>query len=429
MFQHLCYRFRKSLARVLSAVILLALLAPAIGQAAFAASPVELGFVAASQKVSESSLKNVKVRRTGGADLVFGASKTEVTIRDNGRGGILSFDTPTYFALEESGPIHMKVLRTNGFEGIVTVHYSLIPVTATPGEDYIDQSGTLTFNSYQKTFDIDIIDDNVPEGPETFILKLSDPTGGAKLGTLSERLITIYDKDNVSMSKPPGSLQLQPSRTINEADGTISLEVSRVYGNSGTVTVDYATSNGTAAAGSDFEFVSGTLTFASGESSKTITVPILNENNEEGDERFTVTLSNPTGGAKLTDGASATVITIKSNDHYGKLYFDTPTYYTLEESGSIHMKVLRQGGFDGPVTVHYSIIPITATPGEDYTDVSGTLTFSDGDSSRTFDIEISDDDIPEGAESFILKLSVPEEGAKLGTPSQRVITIYDKDAL
>ncbi|GGD95122.1 Calx-beta domain-containing protein [Paenibacillus nasutitermitis] len=364
---------------------------------------------------------------TGGAGLVAGAEKTEVTIKDNDLGGTISFETPTYLALEESGPIRMKVIRSNGFEGTPTVHYSLIPVTAVPGEDYIDKSGTLIFNSSQKAFDIVILDDDVPEGPETFILKLSDPTGGAKLGKYSERLITIYDKDNIS--NPPGSLQVEPIQSINETDGTISLKVSRVNGSSGAVTVDYTTSDGTAAAGEDYTSVSGTLTFASGEWTKTITVPILNDNDEEGDEQFTVTLSNPTGGAKLTAGASSTVVTIKSNDHYGKLYFDTPTYFAIEETGPIHMKVLRQGGFDGPVKVHYSIIPLSATPGEDYTDISGTLTFAQGEMSRTFDIDILDDALPEDPESFILKLSDPEGGVKLGTPSERKITIYDKDKL
>jgi parallel beta-helix repeat protein len=83
----------------------------------------------------------------------------------------------------------------------------------------------------------------------------------------------------------------------SESAGSVTLTVLRDGGTAGNVIIDYATSNGTAAAGSDFVTTTGTLSFADGETSKTLTIPLINDNLAEGPETFSVSLSNPTGGA------------------------------------------------------------------------------------------------------------------------------------
>ena len=86
-------------------------------------------------------------------------------------------------------------------------------------------------------------------------------------------------------------------------DTAIAFAVTLSRPASGTVTVDYATSDGTAAAGEDYTATSGTLTFANGESSKTISVPLLDDAVDEGEETFTLTLSNPIR-ARIVDGTA-----------------------------------------------------------------------------------------------------------------------------
>jgi len=98
---------------------------------------------------------------------------------------------------------------------------------------------------------------------------------------------------------------------------TAVLTVNRTGGATGTVTVDYSTTDGTASAGADYTTTSGTLTFLDGETSKTISIPILDDGTlEGGSETFYVTLSNPTGEATL-GAITTTVVTIKDDDIIG----------------------------------------------------------------------------------------------------------------
>ncbi len=108
-----------------------------------------------------------------------------------------------------------------------------------------------------------------------------------------------------------GKLQFSSSTaTVNENGGTVTIKVTRTGGSEGTVGVQYATSDGTARAGSDYIAVSGMLTFNDGETSKTFTIPIRNDSLAEGNETVHLTLRNPIGGAALA-GLTSELLTIR----------------------------------------------------------------------------------------------------------------------
>ena len=111
---------------------------------------------------------------------------------------------------------------------------------------------------------------------------------------------------------PPG-ISVADARVEEAADATVDFAVSLSRAASETVTVQYATSDGTATAGSDYTQTSGTLTFTAGESSKTISVPVLDDAHDEGEETFTLTLSNASGGGAWLKDATATG-TIENDD-------------------------------------------------------------------------------------------------------------------
>src|SRR5262249_7043847 len=159
--------------------------------------------------------------------------------------------------------------------------------TAKAGSDYSTTFGALTFAAGEtsKTFTVAILDDTLIEGNETFKLTLSSPTGGAHLGS-SAATVTITDFEE-------GLLRLDRStNTVAENGGTATFTVQRLNSSDGTVTVQFATSNGTATAGSDYVATTGMLTFAPGETSKSFAVTSLDDTLVEGDETLQVSLSN-----------------------------------------------------------------------------------------------------------------------------------------
>ena len=145
-----------------------------------------------------------------------------------------------------------------------------------------------------------IVNDNVDEPSETVNLALSNPTGGATLGTPITAVLTIGDED------VPGAIGFSAGTyTVLESAGLALITVTRT-GAAGAVTVDFTTADGSAIAPVDYTAVSRTLSFGGGETTKTIAIPILEDGIREGNETILLVLSNPTGGATL--GATSQAI-------------------------------------------------------------------------------------------------------------------------
>ncbi|HWS85406.1 MAG TPA: DUF4394 domain-containing protein [Pyrinomonadaceae bacterium] len=113
----------------------------------------------------------------------------------------------------------------------------------------------------------------------------------------------------------------------------------------------------------------------------------------------------------------------------GVLQLDASSYTVDEDDGSLIVTVNRTGGSSGTVMVNYSTAPaFGATPGQDYTPVTGTLTFGPGETTQTFAVPILEDALVESTEQFNVILSGPVGGAALGTPSTAGVTIVDNDS-
>jgi len=140
------------------------------------------------------------------------------------------------------------------------------------------------------------------------------------LALISLGVGAVWLKVHAQPEPQPYSVQFgSSSYTVGEADGTVTITVTLSQSSSETVTVDYATSDGTATGsanggedGGDYGTVSGTLTFLSGQTSKTIVINIYSDFCCEGNETFTVTLSNPSGGS--LGSPSSTTVTILDDD-------------------------------------------------------------------------------------------------------------------
>lgn len=146
-----------------------------------------------------------------------------------------------------------------------------------------------------------------------------------------------------------GQLNLDPtSLSIDESAGNAIITVNRTGGSDGKVMVNYATAPGTAIAGSDFTATMGTLTFADGQTSATITVPIINDSTEEGDESFTVVLSQPEPASiqdYLTNFESKSLLGTSKTATITILANDTPGPNQPPSIGSIANQTMPEEGF------------------------------------------------------------------------------------
>jgi len=193
-----------------------------------------------------------------------------------------------------------------------------------------------------------------------------------------------------------------------------------------TYSVSSAVTGGTAeGSGVDYTLDPNTFTFNPGETSKTISVDIIQDGFIEEDETIIVDLFEPTGPDVML-GISQHTYTI--SDLAPKVSFDSATSIGLESSTPANIKVKLSHASDQIVTVNYAVAGGTATGGGvDYTLLGdGTLTFGPCDVTEYISISIVDDAITETQETIQLALSDPCN-ATLGTPAQHTYSILDNE--
>jgi len=201
---------------------------------------------------------------------------------------------------------HVMVL-TRSLSAVVaaSIDYAVTGGTATAGADFTLGDGTRTWpvgNTANKAVIYDVLPDTLAEGDETIVVDLSNPSAGTALGNPSRVTITIKDDDVA------GTLMFhQSAYEVGEGDGVASIEVDRLGGAASQVSVHFATSNGTATAGSDYDARATTFIFAADETAQFISVPIRQDALREGKETVSLTLSSPGGGGSLSAQSTATL--------------------------------------------------------------------------------------------------------------------------
>src|SRR5262249_30649961 len=153
-------------------------------------------------------------------------------------------------------------------------------------------------------------------------------------------------------------------------------------------------------AGLDYQAASGTVTFAAGQRSRTITVNVLGDAIHEADETFLVNLSNPAGATLAVNQATGTILDDDPASSPPVLQFDGPTASVAEGAGQAVLTVTRNGDTSGTVTVGYATSDGTAHAGADYRATSGSLTFGPGQMTQTITIDLIDDALVEGDETL-----------------------------
>jgi hypothetical protein len=313
--------------------------------------------------------------------------------------------------------VTFTVTRSGATDGISTVHYATADGSATLADgDYVEASGSVTFASgdTSKPIIITINGDTMYEPDETFVVNLSNATFATITDDQGTGTIT-NDDDPPTLSIDDVTVTEGNTGTTN-ADFTVTLSAASGQ----VVTVQYATANDTATAGSDYTTTSGTLTFNPGGSlTQTVTVPVIGDMLDENDETFMLNLSNPTN-ATLADGQG--IGTITDNDDPPTLSISDVTL-TEGDTGTVNadFTVTLNAASGLPITVQYTTADGTASAPNDYTTKTGMLIFSAGDTEEPISVVVQGDTIFEPNETFVVNLSTPTNATLADDQGQATI--------
>lgn len=232
---------------------------------------------------------------------------------ENAATGSLHFSISSFFVIEDVGLATITVQRSGGRVGNLSVNFATGDGTAVAGQDYTSTSGTLNFANGEtsKTFQVPITEDATTEPDETFTLSLTAPTLEG-LGAPSHMLVTIQDRTTVPF------VFMSNTSVVEGGPGTttqalFNLTLSAATGR--TISVNYATSNGTAFGsascgdqGADYESLSGSFTFQPGQFTTVIPVKVCGDTSAEANEVFAVNLSNASNATLPLPVAIGTIV-------------------------------------------------------------------------------------------------------------------------
>jgi VCBS repeat-containing protein len=335
---------------------------------------------------------------------------TNAPIIDNQAIGTITDDDTAYMNIADatvtegdSGTVNanFSVTLTTASASTVTVNYATaspaVGNAATASVDYQTTSGTLTFapGVTQLTVPVPVNGETLDEVNEIFHVNL---TGVANATLLDNQgLGTIADDDTSAIRINDVAIAEGNTGTSN-ALFTVTLSTA----NSRTVTVAYATADGTAVAGPDYDAASGTVSFAPGETSKTVTVVVRGDTLDESNEDFLVNLANPTN-AVIAD--SQGIGTIQDDDTASLAVSDVVV--TEGNAGTVNavFTVSLTSPSAVPITVDYATADGTAKADSDYQATGGPLTFAPGETSKQVTVQVNGDTLDETTETFFVNLS------------------------
>jgi probable HAF family extracellular repeat protein len=341
------------------------------------------------------------------------ANASSIAYIKSGRGSVVIADDepdvflePAYYDSVTEGnggttPVAYSIRLSAPYDEAVTVSYSTADGSAVAGSDYVATSGSVTFapgETTPKTFTVQVIGDSVYEYDEDLQVLLISNSSNASLALDYSDLIILNDDPVVPQVWISGVTDYEG----NVGTRTFSFIVSLSEASSQPVTVNYATASGTAAVGSDYQSVSGTVTFAPGETYKTISVLVNGDRLPEANETFFVNLTSPTN-AIIAGGQG--LGTIVDDEPLISISDVTKKEGKRRQTTLFTFTVTLSAAYDQAVTMSFRTVDGTATTSDsDYIAKTGTLTFNPGETTKTITIEVKGDSKKEADETFYLDL-------------------------
>jgi len=351
--------------------------------------------------------------------------------------GSVQFTSSSYQVHETGSNAVITVVRLHGTAGpnadgtgdILVPYSTIFTGSAVDPLNYSSVSNVLDFPMGESvaTFVVPVRDDGVVTSNLTLNLSLYPPTSPAQLGNIQTATLKIINDDSaVSFGS---ALYSAPKNVVN---GVALINVVRQGGTNGTTTVYFATTtNGTAVAGLDFTPVSQIVTFNPGDTNEIVDVPIINNGIAEGNRTIGLQLSQATG-SMLANPTNATLTILDNVNAPGVVSFAATNYSVVEGGGvgytNVYITVQRTLGTSGTISVDYATQDGPqfggAMAGTKYLATNGVLKFTDGETSKTFAVQVINTPTAEGPEIFYINLISPS-GTSVISPSNTVVTILN----
>ena len=353
----------------------------------------------------------------------------------------LSFDNINISVDEDGSQAALSVELSQASTVTVTVDYATSDNTAEAGDDYTDTSGTLTFAPGEtvKAIIVPILDDAIYEPLERFNVTLSNPTG-ATLPTFPGAQVNIA----VDESPPTASIA---NVTVGEGAGTMTLTLNLSHESSRSTPYRTQTSyiGGTATQGADYvNFLSGgeaRITVPAGDTQASLDITITDDTAAESSETITIRWDNDPTGGNNGDATPATINftgTITDNDSGAQLTIQDAS--ADESSGSIAFRIDLSETITQDVTFDYttSIGASDTAEADDFDPESATThTLPAGFSTGLMAIDLNDDNLYEGDETFTVTISnatnasiadATATGTIIDDETQPTLEIFDASA-
>jgi hypothetical protein len=405
----------------------------------------------------------------------FGDAAFQVKAEGEATGGAISFSSRTPAVCSVAGDIvsllsagtctiRASQSASNNHNAAADVEQSFsvekalttTTLTSSPNPSALGQAvnftAKVTSEAGTPTGTVQFIIDGVNQGRPRALNQQGIASGSTSDLTAGNHVVVAEYNGDANFALSSGALAAD--QTVNVAGSVTINDISLTEGDAGTksfdftvtlsepsnleVKVDFTTADATATAGSDYTAQTGTLTFAPGELTKTITVVVNGDTANEPDEQFKVNLSNAQN-VNITDGEALGTIT---NDDAPLVQFSANTYQvneadtnTAQGFASLDVEVVRTGDTSEPATVKYSTSDLSqgaecdvvngqANQRCDYLLVNATLRFAAGENSKSISIPIINDGYGEGPESFTIHLK-DAVGVGIGETDEAAITIND----
>lgn len=312
---------------------------------------------------------------------------------------------------DEGETLNMVVRLSAALPTAVSVDYTTVDAGAIGGEDYVPVSGTLVFGAgtVSRTVAVQTIEDALYETNEQFKLSLSNPSAGTRID-VATGTGTIRNDEQPPLIFVAGSSASEGS--------SIAVTVTRSGDAQAPQSIDLATviTGDDTASPNDFIGLSGTVTFNKGEAVKSLSVATNQDAVYESNESFTLVPSNPTAGAVLGTESAQGIIT---NDEPPPSF--SVSGGTAVEGSPITFVISRSGDAEFVESVEYATgieAGDTASP-TDFVERDGTLSFSQGQTSKLLVVNTVQDALAESGETFTLRLSNPTGGAAIATATAK----------